>query len=308
MPVSALCDACHLAAVLEKGTLLSNCWLMNKAKIKVVLNEHLKRLQRYYKAVFKSYGPERIHQFRLEYKKLRAFIRFVNTGVQKQNRLKLGSKIKAIYRKLGELRNYQLHRERMDGLLHHLLLPAPENYFRMIEESQKEVIMAANGFANDFSLTHFKQQLLENPFNPISTATKECFVQQKAKALLGIILLKAYTDEDLHAIRKILKDILYNKSLLASQNELLPPLFADWDYLENFAAQLGNYHDLCIALDLASHQMIVAVDNKAEQSTLNFLHKQLQWSKHKLAAAIYQQLALVKQNYYKKSAVEAVPV
>ena len=51
---------------------------MNQEQIKHITNNHYRKLQKYFKHIILEYDTETIHQFRLTYKKLRAFLRMLS--------------------------------------------------------------------------------------------------------------------------------------------------------------------------------------------------------------------------------------
>jgi CHAD domain-containing protein len=54
---------------------------MDKKDIKLVTSRHYQKLTQYIKGIIPGLDPEMIHQFRVEYKKLRAFLRMISGDV-----------------------------------------------------------------------------------------------------------------------------------------------------------------------------------------------------------------------------------
>ena len=65
----------------------------------------------------KDDSAEAIHLFRIEIKKLRAFLRLLSLKLKKEDELKLPFKIKKMYKYAGKIRDRQLHRKRMKAAI-----------------------------------------------------------------------------------------------------------------------------------------------------------------------------------------------
>ena len=59
-----------------------------------VLDKRFKKIKKHYNNVLEDFSPQEIHDFRLEVKRLRAFIRMVNTDIQRK-KLGMGNILKA---------------------------------------------------------------------------------------------------------------------------------------------------------------------------------------------------------------------
>ena len=84
---------------------------MKAEKIIELLINNLKKTRRHYKKLLKDFELEEIHDFRLQIKKLRAFVRLVNTEVGKEKSIKINKEIKTFYHTTGRIRNVQLHKQ-----------------------------------------------------------------------------------------------------------------------------------------------------------------------------------------------------
>ncbi|WP_315818123.1 CHAD domain-containing protein [Paraflavitalea speifideaquila] len=83
------------------------------------------------------------------------------------------------------------------------------------------------------------------------------FIHRKVGAI-QVILLALEKDKELHTIRKQLKDIIYNIRIFDSDWGLSFPVIA-WrseKRLNDTAAMLGDFNDLCIASSFLSEDII----------------------------------------------------
>ena len=65
---------------------------MKQAEIKKELHQHFKNADHLYNDMLEEFELEVVHDFRVEIKKIRAFMRLLNTGVVKDKRIKLSDR------------------------------------------------------------------------------------------------------------------------------------------------------------------------------------------------------------------------
>jgi hypothetical protein len=107
----------------------------------------------------------------------------------------------------------------------------------------------------------------------------QAFVIHKQHTLLKLLFLREYSDEALHEIRKVLKDLLYDwKYISAYLPATIPAYFTNRKNIESFADKLGEFHDLCIALyffkpfyvdkiaDEEANKILLSVKSKLEET------------------------------------------
>jgi CHAD domain-containing protein len=120
--------------------------------------------------------------------------------------------------------------------------------------------------------------------------TIQQFMHEKIAAI-RILLLAAEEDKDLHAIRKHLKDIIYNIKLFEHDLQIPFPIqtFASETALSDMASKLGDFNDRCIALELLQKH---ANDNlpATEQKMLNELQTNWQQQKDEQQQQLLQQV------------------
>ena len=106
-------------------------------KIRSIFNNSLKKISKHYNNLLEDFELKVIHDFRLEIKKLRAFIRLVNTEVTKKKSIKIKQKIKTFYNTTGKIRNVQLHKQRIIQMCTSLSLVTPETYLELLNEKKR---------------------------------------------------------------------------------------------------------------------------------------------------------------------------
>src|SRR5665647_1643877 len=86
---------------------------MNKEEIKHITDTHYKKIKKHIKQVTKDFDVEAIHQFRVEYKKLRAFLRMMSQQKGNAGEIKISKKLKKGYNISGVIRDLQLQQQRI---------------------------------------------------------------------------------------------------------------------------------------------------------------------------------------------------
>ena len=77
---------------------------MNQEQIKHITNNHYRKLKKHIKKVSEYFNVEAIHQFRVEYKKLRAFLRMISQQHETAGEIKISKKLKKGYNISGSIR------------------------------------------------------------------------------------------------------------------------------------------------------------------------------------------------------------
>ena len=98
---------------------------MNQEQIKHITNTHYRKLKKYFKHIIPDFDAEKIHEFRVEYKKLRAFLRMLSQEDEKSGEIKISKKLKKAYHISGSIRDLQLQQLRiLEGTKQELKKPA----------------------------------------------------------------------------------------------------------------------------------------------------------------------------------------
>lgn len=268
---------------------------MKKARIVDTYKQRFKKISKHYTNLLEDFDPEEIHLFRVEMKKLRAFIR-LNNLILTLNRQKIPKEIKSFYNITGNIRNLQLHHKRVLNLCEDLLLNKPSQYLEQLADEEKQMRLKAKELATRISFNDFEKKLRKQAAEKISKTVYKIFVAKNNVRLAELIALPFFYDEALHEIRKILKDISYNWSHIEQVATVdLPAQWTDLSTIEKITEELGNFHDLCVALYLLTPQFVDETITQNEKEILNVLKDQLQLRKTQLKDGIADSVLLVKK-------------
>jgi CHAD domain-containing protein len=222
---------------------------MNAAATGKIIRLRFRRLKRYYTSIGKEMGMEDIHHFRVEVKKLRAFLRMLQTA--SGHKLKIPGALKQMYGKAGAVRDLQLHRETIkERHDKHTTMPAPH-----LKHVSREITGAVKDLKKTMhpGLLRLARSKIEKKIPAgLSAAAIHDFYDQKLAAVRDIVSAGKFSDRQLHTIRKYLKDILYNAKTFETDLSCRYPVRV-WNrkmekYYTALTDELGKFQDSCVEL------------------------------------------------------------
>ena len=225
---------------------------MDKQHIKKTSNALYKKLYKSITAATANFNINNIHQCRVHYKKLRAFLKLVSQQQNGINKISCSRKIKKLYSLLGKIRDLQLQQQRLRSIPK---FPQQLNWYRYILYRQ------INHLKNELSLQFKEKKLLESKQKTDAALPEKLpaghirnFLLQKQIGIHALIATKHFSDTAIHAIRKQLKDLFYIVSLHPLSGK---QLFVNtkWEtkkraYFDNLLDKLGIFQDSCTAIAL----------------------------------------------------------
>lgn len=264
-----------------------------------VYKTRFKKLSKYYHNLPGDFGANDIHHFRLEIKKLRAFIRLINISPG-QHQHKIPKGLKSFYNLAGNIRNLQLHQHRIIKLSNDLLLEAPGMYLQYLHKEEKAMRKQARQIAENLSFKDFQNKLIEEAPERLTKDTQNDFIQKNRIRLHEILTLPFYADEALHEVRKILKDLVCNFNYISVDTNAAYPGLQELKSMEAMTSALGDFHDLCVGLSLLSSLYVTRIAGMGEAKVLNELRIQLQSRKDVMKTAVIELLTQLKQQVEKE--------
>ena len=223
---------------------------MKRRELESVVRKHGKKMEEYCREIPGNFSVEDIHELRVEYKKLRAFLRLVHCDPDAPRHLSMPSPIKSIYRSAGTVRDLQLFQPEVQKL-HDLHLSGIPIYMQNLRQQlfrAKEQLIES---LEDVDIEEEIEDVAGKMPDYLQDASIRQFIHRKIAAI-QILLLAADRDEDLHAIRKHLKDIQYVIKIFENDWGLTFPIVA-WKsekLLTDVTTQLGDFNDRCVTITL----------------------------------------------------------
>jgi CHAD domain-containing protein len=249
-------------------------------KHKELAREIRQRFQAIEKLAKKStpdFDQEVVHDLRLEVKKLRAFLRLVNTEAKHNGVFKIRKKLKNFYRHTGAIRNIQLH-------LHYVTVTLPPGNYNVdpylqilhteLDEWKKE---AADTVPTHADLNKDKSMVLDALPAKLPEESIRKFEHQRAAAVSALMAVTVPTAEDIHSLRKELKDIQYTWPYIkAAATEMLPPGLHTQENIRALTDVLGSYYDKHTALEFLQPVYINAVTSEEGKKQLLKMRDQVE--------------------------------
>jgi CHAD domain-containing protein len=267
---------------------------MKEDAIIAILELRIKKIRKHFFKLQESLDPEELHDFRLEMKKLKAFLRLLNTGKPHGKKIRLSKEVKEYYSLTGNVRNLQLYEQRIQRLVEEHQLAKPVAYLALLEQETIKAIEQLKPAAEKISFQQLRKKVLE--FVPSRLDASDCkyYLVLQQNALAALLLPVTNRDEALHEVRKIIKDIGYNRAYLSSYMSLILPAFLiKKEQTDAIGEKLGAFHDLCVSLYLIQLPIALQVKGQEERAVLQELESIIESDKRKMKAEVMQQLSSV---------------
>jgi CHAD domain-containing protein len=219
---------------------------MKQQKIKKILSEKLDELSGLCKKISPDFDKESIHNFRVAVKTFRSFLRLLRMNGNNDKHLILSKKIKRLYHIAGAIRDAQNELEKLT--VKQLALPVYlYNLHQIINRQQNE-------WRKNYTkkLFHkFKSKVTGLVYQPLPKEALINFINMKMTAIHTLSYIMSPTDNQVHGIRKLVKDILYVSKLTEKNQKQACIRLIDTpiEKLEQIADAIGEYNDDRIMLD-----------------------------------------------------------
>jgi CHAD domain-containing protein len=220
---------------------------MKRQALEEVVNRYIEQIEKHSDRVPGNFDQSAIHDLRVGYKKIRAFLRLLQLEPDAGD-LQMPLKLKAVYQSSGKVRDLQLFLEQIGNAADAALLPAyckccNQQLFACKEQAVKSI--------EDIQFKKVIHSIKKELPGHLQPDILRKFMQQKIAAI-HILLLVVNDDKDLHTIRKHLKDIIYVIRIYEHDFEMPFPIqdYASEKQLSDMASRLGDFNDCCIAVSL----------------------------------------------------------
>ena len=228
---------------------------MNKEDLQRIVFRYLKKIRKYIKQIQPDFDEELIHQFRVNYKKLRAFLRILSAANNNRN-TGLSRKIKRAYHIAGSIRDLKLQKKRV--------LNATKGHYRRPLEYTSLIQRKVRNFEKELLPILSKKPLrksrkkimtiLPRSYHPADYAR---FSEQKYRAF-KTMLLGNISDNQMHSVRKILKDLFFSNRNIGKWTgwRSEPWKIKSDTNLNNLLEELGDFQDRRTAISLLTADWI----------------------------------------------------
>ncbi|WP_202552057.1 CHAD domain-containing protein [Ginsengibacter hankyongi] len=233
---------------------------MTESEIRNIINNHYRQLNKFIRKVNKHFEPESIHRLRVEYKKLRAFLRMISVENDCGKKIKISKKLKNAYHVAGEIRDLQLQHQRMLAIKTKEINPTGA-YHQLLERNINKLKgeFASISLKKAINKSIKKAKVLDG--KKINSICGVKFIEDNCAAIVAIIISGNFTDANMHVIRKRLKDVFYTIHVFEdAKNELKfcgsAITKAEMEYFDGLLEELGNFQDQITSLALLNDEWL----------------------------------------------------
>jgi len=238
---------------------------MRKKKEKIYFNSQWDEMTNHLKKFIENGEQEELHLFRVQVKKLRAMLELLDANSAKHPLQRDFKPVRKIFKRCGEIRNafinlqygqrFQFKNE--DFFMNHLY--EIEKGTDEVKELGKQYLKAIKSAHDDIGddLQHI--------------GNKDIVEFYKVRLYnIGSFLENLQFNEELHATRRQIKTLMYNRKI--AYDALDGKLQISNDYLDKLQTLIGNWHDNVLALELFSsagfHSKAVITKIKSQNTKL----------------------------------------
>jgi len=244
---------------------------MKEKEIIKIVKDRFKTINKLPHKIIRDFDTDDIHDFRVEIKKLRAFLRLLDTEKEIEGPL-IPRLLKTFYGYVGIIRNIQLHRHSIFKYITDYKIEEPKEYIQILDEEKSYWEKEAAELMIDNSFKDNEDEILKQLPQKLEKSTIKKFVEKKLDELKEQ-LNNIKDDNAIHTVRKILKDILYNRDFI-NHDDLPKPISKEED-LKLLTTQLGDFRDKCIQLEFLSDEYLNKVLDENEKHILLKMKEQL---------------------------------
>jgi CHAD domain-containing protein len=252
---------------------------MKKKEIAEVVEESFKTLEKLRHKILEEFDADDIHDFRVEVKKLRAFLRLVNIK-KDDDEPTIPKLLKTFYGYIGIVRNIHLLRHHLFKYVTDHSIKKTTAFLKLMRNDEdfwkKEAVelMADNNFKD------VEEKILRALPGKLEKSRIKKFIEDKLSDLEK--LLEDFShDNRIHGIRKVLKDILYTWRFTKRDIDL-PETISGEDKLKSLTSALGDFMDKSVEIEFLQPSYVDKIKSKKEKSLLLDLKKHWESEKDKL--------------------------
>ena len=241
--------------------------MLNQQEIEHIIHRYFKKFNKIFNKIEKHFDADDIHEFRVEFKKLRALLRLLGLEIADAENLDMPRNLKDIYTVTGKIRELQLQVIRLDEIVN-----AKEKlpkYRSVLKKEIKKLKSELKFWLKHESLSKMEEKISVHLPESLQASTIKNFLSFKFSNIAALFSGKIIADESLHRIRKNIKDILYVYKTFEEYRIInMEELFGNKTHYDDatlVAEELGKFNDLCIALTLLRPEWLSAIKEEEKK-------------------------------------------
>jgi CHAD domain-containing protein len=268
---------------------------MQRREIADIINQRFDNINKFTRKIRERFNKKLVHELRLEIKELRAFLNLLRVEKSKKE-LRIRGRLKAFNGYIGIIRNLQLQERLVQELIPSNII-AVEPYLQQLHieaQAWEKEVMQLTDEHRDFD--EERDTILDALPDKLAKTPVRKFLKHKAEEIDALLMIQPVEEDNLHNLRKTLKDLLYTWPYVKHEADtLLPPEMNTRENLEKLTELLGNYGDQCTGLDLLQPAYIDKVQDPTGQELLQSVCTQLERNKEQFMRDFFAKLLALKQ-------------
>lgn len=246
---------------------------MKPKEIQGIVKQKVNKLAALSEKISPGFDQEDVHEFRIAVKKLRSFIRLLEVDMDEPD-LQMPQKFKRLYQILGALRDSQLELEAISN--QNLIMPAYSDQLQNTLNARKQE------WDERFSkkiLGDLSTRYMNIKYEILAPAVLLEFISVRIAAVEKVSNLESPSFAQIHAVRKVLKDILFNLKLAKKnwkatykQVEDLPE-----EQMSALADLIGEFNDQRQTLEHLDSFASKSMDETEEKTIKNLCKEKEAW-------------------------------
>lgn len=217
---------------------------MKKEEEIAYFDKEWKEMRASLKSYFKKEEQADLHRFRVQVKKIRAFLALSDSAKHHPKLTRYFNPVKRIFKKAGEIRNAHINQEL--GKIHQMGNSAFMSNQSELQRGASEKFKSKKvEYLEKLKKAH---KAIKDKIQSINNVHISLFYQNQLHQIAGYLNDLKFND-DLHANRKQVKILLYNHKLTHTALNLS----FNESYMEQVQTAIGNWHDHILAMELFSN-------------------------------------------------------
>lgn len=256
---------------------------MKHKEMTVIVEEAFKVINKLSRKIIKEFNANDINYFRIEVKKLRAFLRMIHANDEYGKSI-IPKLLKTFYGYIGIVHNIQLQKNRLFEYTTKCKVSSPKEYTDILNKEKSYwqnnilILMENNNFNKE------KEEITRHLPDKINKNQIKKFVESKLRSLKTSVD-NLEDKSEIHTARKILNDLLYTWNYI-NDKSIFPKKISNEEKLKLITEISGDFRDICIELGFMQPGYFDQIRDENEKEVLSGFHITLQLEKEHLTEKV----------------------
>jgi hypothetical protein len=225
---------------------------MKHKEIENIIKKRFEKVNEAFDHVRLRFMEDDVRIFRVKVKKLQSCLNLIGGTENHLNPLKLPRKIAKYYKISGAIRTLQMQRNHIKKTLNGKQIVLPQTYLTLIKNKiDHHVKTTSKLIKSERPFDKEQVKLLDLLPQHLSTKTIGKLIHSERREFEKLITPVFLSDQSIHAIRKVLKNLLHISPYIEiSTGGFLPyALLSTKENIDSFSVILGSFHDISTAIE-----------------------------------------------------------